>query len=64
MVAIYILERIVHDSLGTTPFEGLYGTQTDLSRLRALGCKCWYLIPKEVRKSKLHPHSAEGRFVG
>lgn len=27
MVVIYILERVVHDSLGTTPFEALYGTQ-------------------------------------
>jgi hypothetical protein len=46
-----------------TPYEALYGVQPDVSHWRALGCKCWVLIPKEQHK-KLDPHMSEGRFVG
>lgn len=64
LAVAFIQNRLVHDSIGITPYESLFGTQPDLSKLRALGCKCWYLIPKEDRESKLHPHVSEGRFIG
>ncbi|KGO39027.1 Integrase, catalytic core [Penicillium expansum] len=60
----YTQNRLYHSKVECTPFEKLFGYQPDLSHLRALGCQCWYMIPKERRQTKLHPHSAEGRFLG
>ena len=64
LAVVFIQNRLVHDTIGTTPYEALQGVQPDLSKLRALGCRCWYLVPKEVRSSKLSPHSAQARFIG
>lgn len=64
LAVVFIKNRLVHDTLGITPYEALQGVQPDLSRLRALGCRCWYTVPKEVRSSKLAPHAAEARFIG
>jgi hypothetical protein len=60
---VFIYNRLLHDSIGKTPYEALYGVQPDVRKWRALGCKCWHLIPKK-RRDKLDPHMAEGRFVG
>jgi hypothetical protein len=35
---------------GITPYEALYGTKPDLSTLRVFGCRCFVLIPPELRK--------------
>ena len=60
----YTINRLWHSTIERTPYEALHGTLPDISNLRALGCQCWYLIPKERRESKLHPHMEEGRLVG
>ncbi|KAJ5497613.1 Reverse transcriptase RNA-dependent DNA polymerase [Penicillium fimorum] len=60
----YTQNRLWHSKIECTPFEKLHGYQPDISHLRALGCQCWYMIAKERRQTKLHPHSAEGRFLG
>ncbi|KAJ5987219.1 hypothetical protein N7451_011584 [Penicillium sp. IBT 35674x] len=60
----YTMNRLWHSTIERTPYEALHGTLPDISNLRALGCQCWYLIPKERRESKLHPHMEEGRLVG
>ncbi|KAI2837039.1 hypothetical protein CBS147343_10000 [Aspergillus niger] len=59
----YIQNRLVHSAIGKTPYEALYGVQPDISRWKALGCRCWHLTPKKTR-DKLEDHMQEGRFVG
>ncbi|KAJ6115475.1 hypothetical protein N7486_001253 [Penicillium sp. IBT 16267x] len=60
----YTMNRLWHSTIERTPYGALHGTLPDISNLRALGCQCWYHIPKERRESKLHPHMEEGRLVG
>lgn len=64
LAVAFIFNRLHHDKIHTSPYEALFGKVPDASRWRALGCKCWYLIPKDIRPTKLHPHMAEGRFIG
>lgn len=44
---IFIYNHLVHQKLGTSPHQALFGKTPDASHWRALGCRCWYLIPKE-----------------
>ncbi|KAG0161169.1 hypothetical protein PDIDSM_8703 [Penicillium digitatum] len=46
-----------------SPYEALFGKKPNLSNLRALGCQCWFLIPKEKRNTKLDPHMEEARLL-
>lgn len=59
----YTNNRLWHSTIDNTPYEALYGKKPNVTNLRALGCQCWYLIPKEKRASKLHPKMAEGRLL-
>lgn len=64
MLAVaFIKNCLVHNMIGITPYEALQGTQPDLSCLWALGCCCWYNVPKEIHSSKLTPHAAEACFI-
>ncbi|KAG0160748.1 hypothetical protein PDIDSM_8278 [Penicillium digitatum] len=46
-----------------SPYEAFFGKKPNLSNLRALGCQCWFLIPKEKRNTKLDPHMEEARLL-
>lgn len=63
LAVVFIQNQLVHDTIGMTLYKALQGTQPDLSCLCALGCCCWYHIPKEVHSSKLAPHATEARFI-
>ena len=47
-----------------TPWELFFGSKPDVTLLRVFGSPAYPLIPKQLRKSKLHPVSRAGRFVG
>jgi hypothetical protein len=44
--------------------EGHIAVWDNISNLRALGCQCWYFLPKVNRDTKLGPHMAEARLTG
>ncbi|KAJ9481428.1 hypothetical protein VN97_g12047 [Penicillium thymicola] len=46
----YTQNRLYHSKIECTPFEKLYGHKPNIAHLRALGCQCWYMIPKERRQ--------------
>lgn len=60
----YMLNRLWHSKIDTTPSEALHGKQPDVSNLRALGCQCWHLLPVTGRDSKLFQKMSKGRLVG
>ncbi|KAG0153439.1 hypothetical protein PDIDSM_5292 [Penicillium digitatum] len=59
----YTMNRLYASKIGMSPYEALYGKKPNLSNLRALGCQCWFLIPKEKRNTKLDPHMEEARLL-
>ncbi|KAJ2935889.1 hypothetical protein H1R20_g1205, partial [Candolleomyces eurysporus] len=52
LTAQYLLNRLPTTTLppGVTPYEALFGKKPDLSRLRVFGCRCYPLIPPELRR--------------
>ncbi|RXW15139.1 hypothetical protein EST38_g10715 [Candolleomyces aberdarensis] len=50
--AQYVRNRITTSTLssGVTPYEALLGVKPDLSGLRVFGCRCYPLIPPELRR--------------
>ncbi|KAG0159435.1 hypothetical protein PDIDSM_6957 [Penicillium digitatum] len=59
----YTMNRLYASKIGMSPYEALFGKKPNLSNLRALGCQCWFLIPKEKRNTKLDPHMEEARLL-
>ncbi|KAG0156252.1 hypothetical protein PDIDSM_3429 [Penicillium digitatum] len=59
----YTMNRLYASKIGMSPYEALFGKKPNLSNLRALGCQCWFLIPKEKRNTKLDPHMEEARLI-
>ncbi|KAJ2914738.1 hypothetical protein MD484_g5685, partial [Candolleomyces efflorescens] len=50
--AQYVRNRIPTSTLpdGLTPYEALMGVKPDVSNLRVFGCRCYPLIPPELRR--------------
>ncbi|KAJ2921133.1 hypothetical protein H1R20_g15960, partial [Candolleomyces eurysporus] len=48
----HVRNRLTTSTLppGTTPYEALLGMKLDLSGLRVFGCRCYPLIPPELRR--------------
>ncbi|KAG0157409.1 hypothetical protein PDIDSM_4594 [Penicillium digitatum] len=59
----YTMNRLYASKIGMSPYEAFFGKKPNLSNLRALGCQCWFLIPKEKRNTKLDPHMEEARLL-
>ncbi|KAJ8107603.1 hypothetical protein ONZ43_g6683 [Nemania bipapillata] len=59
----YLRNRSPHNALDITPFEKAYGQRPNISHIRTLGTKLWYLLPSTKRK-KLDEKSATGILVG
>ncbi|KAJ9481029.1 hypothetical protein VN97_g12480 [Penicillium thymicola] len=59
----YTINRLYASKIEMSPYEALYDRKPDLSNIRALGCQCWFLIPKEKRLTQLDPHMEEGRLI-
>ncbi|KAG0156025.1 hypothetical protein PDIDSM_3201 [Penicillium digitatum] len=57
------MNRLYASKIGMSPYEAFFGKKPNLSNLRALGCQCWFLIPKEKRNTKLDPLMEEARLL-
>ena len=61
--AVYLINRAPHASLaGETPYKALYGKDTNLGHLRAIGARAFVHVETHTKKPE---HRAwEGRLVG
>jgi deoxyuridine 5'-triphosphate nucleotidohydrolase len=60
--AVWIKNRIPHQSLNQTPYEALTGTKPDLSQCRIFGSRI-YAKATGLRRRKLDHHSRSGIFL-
>ena len=61
----HLRNRLPHGPRGsTTAYEKKHLKKPDLSKERIFGCVCLVYIPKDVRKSKLHPRGYEAIYLG
>lgn len=62
--AAYLINRSPHSSIGgQVPFTLWFGRKPDVSNLRIIGSKCWYLVPKKFRQ-KLDQRARQAFLVG
>ncbi|KAJ6102323.1 Reverse transcriptase RNA-dependent DNA polymerase [Penicillium sp. IBT 16267x] len=60
----FTANRLWHSKIDQSPYEALFGRRPEITKLRALGCQCWYFVDKTRRPTKLHPHMREARLLG
>lgn len=61
--AVYLMNRRVHKTIGTKPYEAWYEEKPDLSHLKVFGSRVSVKITGK-RQSKLDRHNFTGIFVG
>ena len=61
--AVYIKNRLPHQSIQTTPYMKFTGTQPDLSRLKIFGSRVYAKKPGK-RPYKLEHHASSGYYLG
>ena len=61
--AVYIKNRLYHNSIKITPYEAMTGRKPDLSNLRIFGCRELAKNPGK-RPHKLDHHTTSGIFIG
>ncbi len=61
--AVHIKNRILHTTLGRTPYEAFTGTKPDVSHLRIFGSTL-YARNTGRRSAKLDSHTSIGTFLG
>ena len=59
--AVYIKNRLPHNSIKKTPYEAYHGRQPNLNHLRCFGSKV--IIRNHKRSRKLHMKGREGYFL-
>jgi Reverse transcriptase (RNA-dependent DNA polymerase)/gag-polypeptide of LTR copia-type/GAG-pre-integrase domain len=62
--ANYLKNRAPTKLLPETPYEKLYGTQPDVSHLRAVGTIGWAMIPSDKHLGKLDERSKQCKLLG
>ena len=61
--AVYVSSRVPHAGLANeTPYKALYGKDSHLGHLRAIGAQAFVHV--ETHTKKLHRRAWEGRLVG
>ena len=61
--AVYVKNRLPHQTLGMTPYEKMTGQKPDLSNWKVFGSKVYARKPG-LRKAKLDHHVSSGIFLG
>ncbi|KAG2018571.1 hypothetical protein CC2G_015308 [Coprinopsis cinerea AmutBmut pab1-1] len=66
VTAQYLVNRLPSKALpeNSTPFEALFGSKPDVSHLRVWGCRCFPIIPPELRKKGDGRRLRDCIFVG
>lgn len=62
-MANHVLNRIVDQKSGKSPFELMWDIKPKWNQLRTFGCEAYVMIPREKRR-KLDPKSIKMKFVG
>ncbi|KAJ6088415.1 Copia-like polyprotein/retrotransposon [Penicillium sp. IBT 16267x] len=60
----FTANRLWHSKIDQSPYEALFGRRPEITKLRALGCQCWYFVDKTRRLIKLYPYMREARLLG
>ncbi len=62
--AVYVKNRMFHDSLKCTPWEKHYGYKAEIKHLRKFGCLTYMVNAKTKNQDKFKPFATPGIFLG